>query len=88
MGIQIPLERNVESRLRCIEAAKVSECADGRIAGEVDKFIESTKLQLILPYKVPYITWQQTPYTVTATISAPDVQEYSLMIGLRYVHFW
>lgn len=59
-----------------------------RSTGEKDKCVEVMHTQLVHPAKMPHIVWQQTATTITITISAPDVKDYSLKVGSRYVHFW
>ncbi|KAG4068946.1 hypothetical protein HA402_005094 [Bradysia odoriphaga] len=37
--------------------------------------------------EMPYITWKQTESIVQLAISAPEVKDYSLKVGSRFVHF-
>lgn len=59
-----------------------------RSTGTKDEVVEIIKTQLGHPAKMPHVVWQQTATTITLTITAPDVKDYSLKVGSRYVHFW
>ncbi len=55
---------------------------------KLDKSRKEASLRLIDPAKQPYIEWSQTDTTVKMAIKAPDVKDYSLVVGSRYVKFW
>lgn len=54
---------------------------------EKEKLIKSVNNQLTHPAKIPYMTWEQTEDVVTISISAADVKDYYLKVGLRSVQF-
>lgn len=51
------------------------------------KIVPNIHNKLVDSAKMPYVIWEQADETITLAISAPDVTEYYLKVGLRHIHF-